>query len=125
MEYEKNPKYIEFVNKILDNVIMESEKIDDYKFFKINAQFTFITVNKEWVDFYPTTGKINFRDGKGWQDNGLKLLLDFILPLRYTVWLVQHKKTLLIHGCFRSKQSVDKFVNNNPNLAVSNIEVLP
>lgn len=77
MKYQQTEAYQKFVNEILDDVVMESEKIVDYVFFEKTGQFTFETVNQK-IDFYPHSDKIHFRKKKKWQTNGLKILLDFI-----------------------------------------------
>jgi len=77
MKYEKNINYQRFVNEILDDIVMASDKFLNYTFFDNNAQFTFETINGK-IDFYPTSNKISFRDSKGWRNDGLNCLLSYV-----------------------------------------------
>jgi len=77
MKYQNHPKYLKFVNEILDDVIMESEKVQNYTFFESNGQFTFYT-EAGIIDFYAVSDKMQIRDKKKWCTNGLVELLKAI-----------------------------------------------
>jgi hypothetical protein len=77
MKYEKNKNYQKFVNEILDDVIMTSEKVTDYQFFEQTGQFTFFT-SKGVFDYYAQSDKIHFRNKNKWEINGLKQIFKLL-----------------------------------------------
>jgi len=41
-----------------------------------------------------------------------------------TVYLLQHKETMLILGCFQTEEKAIKYVNGSENVAIKKLEVL-
>ena len=74
---ERQQRYDYFVNEILDDVVMESEKVIKYKFDEPTKRFT-IYCNNLTFDFYPTSDKIMAHGKNSWKENGLEHLLKYI-----------------------------------------------
>ena len=39
------------------------------------------------------------------------------------VYILQHKQTMRIHGCFSTKEKAEKYANNSPNIQIMKLKV--
>lgn len=40
-----------------------------------------------------------------------------------SVFILQHKETMIIHGCFATKNDAEKYANDSPNIAIIKLDI--
>jgi hypothetical protein len=123
MAYQNSTQYRKFVDEILDDVVMTSDKIIEYAFFEKTGQFQFTTIDG-LIDFYPHSNKIFFRKKKKWELGGLKLLLDYVQGSKEVVFIIQDKNTMIIHGCFKTKSKAVRFINASDSFKILELGII-
>ena len=48
---------------------------------------------------------------------------DAKLPVSGSVFVLQHKETMRIHGCFATKEDAEKYANNSQNIAIMKLDI--
>lgn len=46
-----------------------------------------------------------------------------LLGVSGSVFVLQHKETMRIHGCFATTEDAEKYSNNSPNIAIMNLDI--
>lgn len=74
---DRQKRLDKFVNEILDDVIMQSEKILSYQYFEQEQRFVFSSKAGKFT-YYPMKDKVLNHQKNKWSENGLKKILEYI-----------------------------------------------